>query len=175
MHEIRQCTGSRCDRWASCGRACVARRMCHSWWCVDHRRVGGGRRTWPRRSSWMDGGWRWRGGGGIVRERRQASIMPALAAVAHLDAVELGRSAGQPSAACAAAWNRLRSRRWKTLCSTRHRESDKMDRRVSRWVIHCACCSGCVAYCMRCAHLLMRSDCALVTRNLLAARRRLDR
>lgn len=162
--------GSRCVRWNRCCRACVAGRMCDSWRRIDHRRVGGWWRTSPRRSSWRDEGWSWSVRRCIVPEERQAPIMPALTGAAHLDAVEHRRSADESVPAWAESLDRLPSWRWKTLCSTQCRTSDKRDRQVSPWVAwHTRFLAGSV-YCRGCAHLLKWIDRERATRNLLAAR-----
>ena len=81
-------------------------------------------------------------------------MMPELTASAHLDAIDLGRSAGQPRATAAAARNSSPPARWFDLGSTPHRNSDKMNREFSRWVIRCACRYSCAAYFLPSTHLV---------------------
>jgi hypothetical protein len=57
--------------------------------CIDHLYIWSGWRTWPGGWCCSNGTCSWRGGSGIVREEREASIMPELTAAAHFDAVDL--------------------------------------------------------------------------------------
>src|SRR3954469_14248134 len=92
--------------------------------CIDHLYIWSGWRTWSGGWCCSDSGSSDGGDSSIFREREKASLNPALTGAAHVDTVDVARSAGKPPPALAAAGCSLRFPRQETLCGKRHKESD---------------------------------------------------